>query len=334
MPKVSIVVPIFNAEKYMSKCIDSILNQSLEDIEIILVNDGSTDNSAMIADNYKSKDLRVKVIHQENSGPSVARNNGIKLATGKYIGFLDSDDYIEKDMYKKLFSMADNKNIQVSMCAYKEIHIYDDTSIVVKTKLIENKVYYKEDICKEIISTFCKSDNYGFYSLWNKIYLREWLIESEIKLDVNRDHGEDWWFNINVLSKIDSFIYTNEPLYNYIHVNENSLMFKYRENQFDLILDGRKKLLSIIPEELIDYEELNTRFIYEFSSYILRTFKLVKNEARCNLMVNEVLTNKAVSEVCNRKYNLSIYFRFIVFLIRKRFYKCAFIFYKWRSLFK
>lgn len=332
MTKVSIVIPIFNSEKYMNKCIDSILDQSLKDIEIILVNDGSTDNSAIIADSYKIKDSRVKVIHQKNSGPSVARNNAIKLATGKYIGFVDSDDYIEKDMYKRLFNIASDKNIQISMCGYKEIHLYNDTSIEVKTKLINNKVYYKEDINKEIISTFCKSNNYGFYSLWNKLYLREWLIESEFILDENRDHGEDWWFNINVISKVDSFICTNEPLYNYVHINENSLMFKYRENQFDLLLESRKNLISIIPDEFIDYEELNIRFIYEFSSYILRTFKNVKNKEKCKFMIKNVLTNKDVIEVCNGKYNMSIYFRIIVFLIGKKLYKCAFNVYKYRSL--
>ena len=99
-PKVSIIVPIYNSEKYMNKCIESILNQTLTEIEIILVNDGSTDNSGKIIDNYAKKDNRIKVIHQQNSGPSVARNKGISTAKGKYIGFVDSDDYIESTMYE------------------------------------------------------------------------------------------------------------------------------------------------------------------------------------------------------------------------------------------
>ena len=110
-PKVSVIVPIFNAEKYMKKCIDSILSQTLKNIEIILVNDGSSDNSANIAKEYSRLDKRVRVIHQNNSGPSVARNMGISIARGKYVGFVDSDDYIEKTMYEELFKSADKNNV-------------------------------------------------------------------------------------------------------------------------------------------------------------------------------------------------------------------------------
>ena len=331
MPKVSIIVPIYNAEKYMEKCINSILNQTLNDIEVILVNDGSSDNSATIADNYAKNDLRVRVIHQRNSGPSVARNNGIKLATGKYVGFVDSDDYIENTMYEKLFNIANDNQVQLAMCNYREIHTYDNRKEEVKSNLI---IYSKKDILKDIISTFSKSQNYGFYSLWNKIYMREWLVETGIELDINRDHGEDWWFNINVFSKLESFICIEDCLYNYIHINKESLMIKYRENQFDLFLDGRKKLISIIPEEFIDYEELNTRFIYEFSSYIIKTFKEVNRIEAQKLLINNVLTNKEVIISCKGKNKLPIHFRIIIFCIKNNFNKFAFTFYKMMSLFK
>ena len=189
MPEVSIIVPIYNAEKYMEKCIDSILNQTLNDIEVILVNDGSSDNSATIADNYAKNDLRVRVIHQRNSGPSVARNNGIKLATGKYIGFVDSDDYIENTMYERLFNIANDNQVQVAMCNYREIRTYDNRKEEVKSNLISNKFYSEKDISKDIISTFSKNQNYGFYTLCNKIYLREWLINSEIEIDIMAKTG-------------------------------------------------------------------------------------------------------------------------------------------------
>ncbi len=328
MPKISIIVPIYNAEKYMKKCIDSILNQTLNDIEVILVNDGSSDNSATIADNYAKNDLRVRVIHQKNSGPSVARNNGIKLATGKYIGFVDSDDYIENNMYERLFNIANHNQVQLAMCNYREIYTYDNRKEEVKSNLISNKIYSKKDILKDIISTFSKSQNYGFYSLWNKIYMREWLVETCIELDINRDHGEDWWFNINVFSKLESFICIEDCLYNYVHVNKESLMIKYRENQFDLFLDGRKKLISIIPEELIDYEELNTRFVYEFSSYIIRTFKEIKSKEKRKMIVNSVLTDKLVIESCKGKSNLSIKYKIICFFIRNKLINQAMFLYK------
>lgn len=327
-PMVSVIVPIYNAEKYMYKCIESIQNQSLKNIEIILINDGSTDNSGTIADEYAKKDKRIKVIHQENSGPSVARNKGIEIATGKYIGFVDIDDYIEPTMYEELYNSAYYKNIQVAMCGYIEKYLYDESYMVVKSNLQSNKVYDEEGIKKNIISTFAKNENYGFYSMCNKIYLREWLVNSSIKIDINRDHGEDWWFNINVLSKISSFIYIDRQLYNYVHVNPNSLMFKYRENQFDLFLDGRQKMKDIIPIEYIDYEEFNRRFIYEFSSYIIRSMKEVKDKKKIKELVNNVLDNSEVVESCNNVSKLPLHFRITSLFIKFRMKKLSILTYK------
>ena len=100
---ISIIVPVYNVEKYLEKCIDSILNQSYQNLEIILIDDGSTDNSGSICDEYKKKDQRVQVIHQKNQGQSSARNAGLNIAKGSYIGFVDSDDWIEQNMYEKLY---------------------------------------------------------------------------------------------------------------------------------------------------------------------------------------------------------------------------------------
>lgn len=318
-PKISVIVPIYNAEKYMEKCIESIINQAIKDIEIILIDDGSTDNSKEIIDRYAKNDERIKAIYQENSGPSVARNRGIKIAKGKYIGFVDSDDYIEVTMYEELYNLVKDEKIQVGMCAYNELHFYNNTQRITKTRLHNNKVYNKEEIKKNIISTFAKNENYGFYSLWNKIYLREWIIDLGIYMDENRDHGEDWWFNIFLFSEMDSYICIDKPLYNYVHVNNDSLMSKYRENQFDLFLDGRKKLKAIITDEFIDYKEFNQRFIYEFSGYIIRTFNEVKDRTRRSILIKKVLTNEEVIESCNNVSGLPYYFRIIAFLIKCKF---------------
>ena len=327
-PKVSVIVPIYNAEKYMKKCIDSILSQTLENIEIILVNDGSVDNSANIADEYSRVDRRVRVIHQNNSGPSVARNTGISVARGKYIGFVDCDDYIEKTMYEELFKSADKNNVQVAMCSYIENYIYKNESHIIKANLKPGKIYNKQGIQNNIINTFAKNENYGFYSLCNKIYLREWLIESNLKIDENRDHGEDWWFNINVLSKIDNFIYIDKELYNYIHINSNSLMFKYRENQFELFLDGRLKMKEIMPIEYIEDNDFNKRFVYEFSSYIIRTLKEIDNKKRRKELINNVLNNEEVNDCCRKVYRLPIHFKITTSLMKYKLKSLALLTYK------
>ena len=116
MVMVSIVVPIYNVEKYLHECVDSILTQTFTDFELILVNDGSQDNSGAICDEYVSKDKRIKVIHQVNQGVSVARNNGIKCATGRLIGFVDADDYIAPDMFKGMVNYLEANDLDV-VCA-------------------------------------------------------------------------------------------------------------------------------------------------------------------------------------------------------------------------
>ncbi len=100
MPEISVIVPVYNCEKYLEKCINSILSQTFDDLELILINDGSSDNSGKICDEFKEKDSRVKIVHQKNMGVSVARNVGLDVSEGKYIGFIDGDDYIESDMYE------------------------------------------------------------------------------------------------------------------------------------------------------------------------------------------------------------------------------------------
>lgn len=117
-PKVSIIVPIYNMEKYLGRCIDSILVQTHTNIEVILVDDGSTDSSPQVCDDYAKRDPRIKVIHKSNGGLSSARNAGLDIATGDYIGFVDSDDYISTDMYKVLAERLDNSDCEIANVMY------------------------------------------------------------------------------------------------------------------------------------------------------------------------------------------------------------------------
>ncbi|MBR4316077.1 MAG: glycosyltransferase, partial [Alphaproteobacteria bacterium] len=119
--KISIIVPVYNVQKYLDKCLKSIISQTLTDIEIILVDDGSTDSSGLICDKYAKKDKRIKVVHQKNARQGAARNAGIKLATGDYIGFVDSDDYITSDMFEKLYKKAYIYDADIVMCDYANV---------------------------------------------------------------------------------------------------------------------------------------------------------------------------------------------------------------------
>ena len=121
-PLVSIIVPIYNVEPYLKKCIDSIINQTLTNIEIILVNDGSTDNCGKIIDEYAKKDNRIIALHKENGGQASARNMGLDIASGKYIGFVDSDDLIDKEMYKVLYDEAEKNIADLVICDFKKVN--------------------------------------------------------------------------------------------------------------------------------------------------------------------------------------------------------------------
>ena len=137
--KISVIVPVYNTEEYLHRCIDSILGQTYPNLEILLINDGSTDNSGKICEDYARKDTRIKVIHQENKGQSAARNVGLNAATGEYVNFIDSDDWIDPPMYETMMGVMLANNQEVVEC--KEVHRYEDTD----DKPVRNETLAIED---------------------------------------------------------------------------------------------------------------------------------------------------------------------------------------------
>ena len=164
--KVSIVLPIYNVEKYLRRCIDSVINQTLREIEIILVDDGSPDDCGQICDEYCKKDERIKVIHQKNRGLSAARNSGIEIATSEYICFIDSDDYIEKDMIEYLYNNAKKYNTDITCCGFT--NIYENGINEKITTVKEKKIYSsKEALDIHLLSGYIE------VVAWNKLYKLE-----------------------------------------------------------------------------------------------------------------------------------------------------------------
>jgi glycosyltransferase involved in cell wall biosynthesis len=148
MPLVSIVVPVYKVEKYLERCVKSLLCQTLHDIEIILVDDGSPDRCPQICDEYASRDERIKVVHKRNGGLSSARNAGLLVATGSYIGFVDSDDDVSLDMYERMLTIIEKYNTDFVMSDY--LRIADDKSTSLKTTDIHQGLYTKQQIRKDI----------------------------------------------------------------------------------------------------------------------------------------------------------------------------------------
>lgn len=205
---ISVIVPIYNSEKYLPECIESILSQTHKNLELILVNDGSTDNSLNICNYYKSQDDRVVVVDKSNEGVSATRNRGIEIAVGDYIGFVDSDDYIEKNMYEVLISKLRNDKSQVCAMTSYAINSFN----IDKRKGEKNLISGKDALKHLLLLNFPTS-------LWAFLYSRDVIKKHNLN---NKIHFfEDFEFNLRILSDIDKVSICNQMLYNY-RINENS----------------------------------------------------------------------------------------------------------------
>ena len=202
---ISVIVPVYKVEKYLEKCIESIIKQTYTNLQIILVDDGSPDNCGKICDEYAKKDSRIEVIHKINGGLSDARNVGINRANGRYIGFVDSDDYIKEDMYEKLINLIKEYDADISIC-----NLYD---VIDGNECIRNKdngihEYSRIDILKEILL----DKNIQSYA-WNKLYKKE--LFDEIKYPIGKKY-EDIGTTFYLFEKCNKIVVTSEPEYYYL----------------------------------------------------------------------------------------------------------------------
>ena len=248
--KLSIVVPIYNSEKYLEKCVSSILNQYYRNIEVILVDDGSTDNSKEICLKFRDLDSRIKVISTENRGVSSARNIGIENATGKYIAFVDSDDSVEPNIYIEML-----KNIKrgyMPIIGYKYVDEQDHF-------LDEKKAYDYDGIFqKKDFFIFC--ENFIMNSPVNKLFYLDVIIQNDIRFDENLSLGEDLIFVLEYIKYVDFIIIINKSLYRYKISEENSLSKKYRHDFFEIKIKLLKSIYTTFFENDISDPKYKKRF--------------------------------------------------------------------------
>ena len=213
-PKISVIVPVYKVEKTLDKCVESIIGQTYKNLEIILVDDGSPDNCPAMCDGWAEKDSRIRVIHKENGGVSSARNAALDIATGDYIGFVDSDDWIEPEMYEFLYENSRKYSADISFCG--TFYNYDDgTQIVIGDYYLS---FYKNinDAVLHVISTNL------YASLFPSIYKRS-VIKS-CRFDENLKMGEDWLFNYHVRKNITGCEVMENKAYYHYYINPESVM--------------------------------------------------------------------------------------------------------------
>lgn len=225
MPIITIIVPVYNVEKYLDRCVKSILAQTFKDFELILVDDGSKDKSGEMCDIYSKTDSRIKVIHKKNGGLSSARNAGIEAAAGDYLGFVDSDDYIAADMYEVLYNNMIKEKADISICGR-----YDCYG---GKKPKENRKCYNVTNAEGAINLILQIG----VSAWDKLYKKSFF--EKIKFPINKT-AEDAFIMIDLLMKCDKVVYTSDQKYYYFH-RENSITTQLScSNRFDDIEAWKK----------------------------------------------------------------------------------------------
>lgn len=285
--KISVIIPVYNAEKFLHKCLDSVLNQTFKDYEIILVNDGSKDNSGAICDEYAAKYDFIRAFHKENGGASSARNYGMKLAQGEYINFVDADDWMELDMYEKLVNVAGD-GVDLVMCNCKRPDGnggYNDFNYN-----LPSGYYNRERILKHIYPCLIMQEHMDFNPLiapWGKLYKRSLLVDNDIYFDEELRFCEDELFSAIVSEKMQSFYYlNNEHLYIYYY-NPNSTVTSFNAKKWDVYVEL--------------YEKTRDRFAgnkeYDFSRQLDLLIIYLALNAAANYKVSKLGFFKIVSEV-------------------------------------
>lgn len=326
--KLSIIIPVYNVEQYLEKCLESIEQQTMKDFEVILVNDGSTDGSRGICEKYQKRDSRFCLINLGNGGPAHARNVGIKAARGKYLGFVDSDDYIEKNMYEMLVESIEKYETDIAICDLEYVNDFGECLNKRTMNIPFESKLCKAEIKEFIIKKYYECDVYGIASLCNKIYRKEFIIKNRLLIDEERVRAEGYWFNMNAYCVADSIIAINAKLYFYVQRKRENIMSSFRTNQFDLFVKTRQELLKLNQEfEFeIDYDEFDYGFIQETSSYIIQ---LLKNKRGLNReRIITILTSKDYQDAINKCQRGSKPIKLINYFLRKEKYTIVCILYK------
>lgn len=278
---ISIIVPIYKVEKYLDRCINSILNQTFKDFELILVDDGSPDRCGDICEKYAKKDKRIKVIHKENGGLSDARNAGLDIATGKFIGFIDSDDFIHKDMYMVLYDAIIKSKSDISQCKFKYFSKEDELN---KNIINDRKyeIYNNINAIEEIIDNKNLNTN-----VWNKLYKRE--LFNDIRFPKGKIH-EDEFVTYKVFYRAKTVSYVNKELYYYFS-NDTGIMKNLNINsKFDWIeaIEERNEFLLSIKEKSL-FNKSNSYLFFNLIKirYNIKKSEELKNKSQMYNLVNE-----------------------------------------------
>lgn len=293
MPCVSVIIPVYNAEEYLEQCLNSVINQTLKNIEIICVDDGSTDNSLNILNNYKEKDNRIIILTQQNQYAGIARNNGLKIAKGKYLSFLDSDDFFDLHMLEDMYNKAEKDDSDIVVCGWKN---YDNQRKIVIAKhkissIIEKKSPFSPESIKDDIFTFCKPNP------WTKLFKKEFFINNNLQFE-NFISCNDLTCICTALFLAKRISIMNKEYICYRANQKNNLTAK-RNNHFDCFIYSVNKLQEILIKKE-EYNKYKKSFINRVSSSV--NFELSHCTPQQKQVYKDLIKNLLNKDIYNDLY--------------------------------
>lgn len=287
-PKVSIIIPVYNVEKYIERCVSSLTAQTLEDIEIILVDDSSTDCSLQLCESLAAKDNRIKVIHKENEGAGKARNAALKIATGEYIGFVDSDDYVDVNMFKVLYEKAEQYGSELVMSGvlFVDGNMFSEQGECVRKVYFDEDTHFvSEDDLKELrmgiigaLPDDPDDSKYGM-SIWKNLFRHDVIRQNNLVFQSEREMlSEDALFMVDFISCIKKATGINEAFYNYCR-NGASISKSYKKDRFE--------------KSLVFVNEVEKRFKKDIAPAIYEAYIYRFWQAMCRVLCSQEIMNAA-----------------------------------------
>lgn len=307
---ISIIVPVYNAEKFLEKCITSIQNQTFQDWELILVDDGSSDSSGMICDRASEDDARIKVVHQLNHGVSAARNAGLDRATGDYVMFVDADDWIEPTLCQSLLDGSTHADLVIG--GYKEVYL----DKVLSHKLSGCRIQFLNEFSP--IFTQLYRENL-LNCPFSKLYKRKWLTEQHFNPDIKL--GEDFLFNLTYLPKCKCISVVETDAYAYNVMNENSATKKFREDDFLQVISlyhkGKKFVDQYLHNDTLLYH-LRRQLCLNGINLLQLLFYSDYTQAQKRKLAIEILSNPTFAYVCQDTYDFPLKYKIPCTLCKKK----------------
>lgn len=325
-PKVSIIVPIFNVEKYLDRCVKSLISQTLTDIEIILVDDGSPDNCPEMCDEYARNESRVKVIHKTNEGLGFARNSGLEIAIGEFVAFVDSDDYVALDMYEILYTQAKKHQLYTLFCGFNRVdkknNIYPVSEV--DTLKIVDSLNDIQDFLLDMIGTepHYPVDRKYQMSVWHAIYSRNCIEINGIRFCSEREFiSEDIIFHIDYLQKVNKIGIIPDPMYYYCdNIDSFSLTKTFRKDRFERFIILYKEIGSRLL--LIEADNRAKRLLIGYTRsliFLLNNYNITYVE---KFRIIKSISSNSIWNVIYTQFDykkLPFYQKIIFILIKKRY---------------